>query len=178
MGYKVRKHIFRRVRILAKEDSNIPDADNEDSDQTARMCRLICVFHWTQLLRLIYIMNLMICVTNLTIYVHLGILKAVLTIEGAHNVDWEDIACKSCHDGNDCYVYVADTGGNTGRDANTVYRIKEPEQIQTQTLPVDSTLKFRYKLDVEMHNKFLLQNRIQLYDQYDLPRLRLTICAI
>ena len=73
-----------------------------------------------------------------------GDLKAVLTIDGVRNVDWEDIACSPCYGGGGYCIHVADTGGNTRHDANTIYRIKEPTRTHTQTLSVDSTIKFRY----------------------------------
>ena len=76
-------------------------------------------------------------------FIHIGDLKATLTIDGVRNVDWEDIACGPCHNGHDYCIYIADTGGNTAHDANTIYRVKEPERTHTQTLPVDATLKFR-----------------------------------
>ena len=75
-------------------------------------------------------------------FYQLGHLKATLTIANVRNVDWEDIACGPCHGGHDYCIYIADTGGNTRHDANTVYRVVEPERVHTQELKLDSSLKF------------------------------------
>ena len=71
---------------------------------------------------------------------------AKITINHAVNKDWEDIACGPCGGNHGDYcIYIADTGGNVHDAANIIYRIKEPEHLQSQiTVDLDSTLKFRY----------------------------------
>ncbi|KAH3855621.1 uncharacterized protein LOC127871057 [Dreissena polymorpha] len=49
-----------------------------------------------------------------------------IEIDGAHALDWEDIACGPCDGTSGHCIYVADTGGNAGGDANTIYKIREP----------------------------------------------------
>lgn len=54
---------------------------------------------------------------------------AQLVLEGAENVDWEDIAVGSGPDG-ESYIYVGDIGDNLAvRDHVVVYRVKEPEAL-------------------------------------------------
>ena len=72
---------------------------------------------------------------------------ATIYIDGATSQDWEDIACGPGPGGQGHYVYIADTGGNAGGDANTVYRVREPDSIHDQTVHYDSRLKFRYVFD-------------------------------
>jgi len=76
---------------------------------------------------------------------------ATIYIDGAHSLDWEDIACGPCplNTGGHC-IYVADTGGNAGGDANTIYRIREPTEDllsangKTIHVQMDAKLEFRY----------------------------------
>ena len=68
---------------------------------------------------------------------------ATITIDGASENDWEDIACGPCTNGSGNCIYLADTGGNAGKNANTVYRIREPAMIRDEHVPLDSYLKFR-----------------------------------
>ncbi|XP_053406428.1 uncharacterized protein LOC128559230 [Mercenaria mercenaria] len=68
-----------------------------------------------------------------------------IIIDGAHAQDWEDIACGPCPGGSGHCIYIADTGGNAGGDANTIYRIREPSQIHNEMhVQLDSTLQFSY----------------------------------
>ncbi|KAK3088298.1 hypothetical protein FSP39_017222, partial [Pinctada imbricata] len=69
---------------------------------------------------------------------------ATITVRGAENVDWEDIAVGPCTPGGQSCIYIADTGGNTDRKSNTVYRIREPSILANVTVDLDSTLKFRW----------------------------------
>lgn len=47
-------------------------------------------------------------------------------VEGAENVDWEDVAAGPCPGGGDC-LYVADTGDNEARrDEVAIWRVPEP----------------------------------------------------
>lgn len=68
----------------------------------------------------------------------------MIYIDGAHSLDWEDIACGPCPGGSGHCIYIADTGGNAGGDANTIYRIREPAHIHDQHVHVESILQFRY----------------------------------
>jgi hypothetical protein len=50
------------------------------------------------------------------------------TIEGADNVDWEDVAIGPGPEAGASYLYVGDVGDNAGRrDGVVVYRVAEPE---------------------------------------------------
>ena len=84
----------------------------------------------------------MIC--RLIVLIHSGNRLGLITIDGAHEHDWEDIACGPCTGGSGNCIYLADTGGNAGPDANTVWRIKEPSHIGDQHVKLDSFLKFRF----------------------------------
>jgi hypothetical protein len=54
-----------------------------------------------------------------------GALRGAVTIRGASQLDWEDIAVARCESG-DC-VFVGDIGDNQGeRESITIYRIPEP----------------------------------------------------
>ncbi|CAG2224384.1 unnamed protein product [Mytilus edulis] len=71
--------------------------------------------------------------------------KALIWIDGAHSTDWEDIACGPCAGGSGNCVYIADTGGNAGGDANTIYRIREPDYLNGDMhVSIDSTLQFSW----------------------------------
>ena len=72
-----------------------------------------------------------------------GARLATIYINGAHSQDWEDIACGPCTGGSGHCVYIGDTGGNAGGDANTIYRIREPSSIHDQSVNVDGSLEFR-----------------------------------
>jgi hypothetical protein len=55
-----------------------------------------------------------------------GELVATIRVEGAENVDWEDISYGPCPAG--VCLYIADIGDNTAsRDYVTVYRLPEPD---------------------------------------------------
>ncbi|XP_053407963.1 uncharacterized protein LOC123546029 [Mercenaria mercenaria] len=71
---------------------------------------------------------------------------AKITINHAVNKDWEDIACGPCPGNHGDYcIYIADTGGNVHDAANIIYRIKEPETLNSHfTVDLDSSLKFRW----------------------------------
>ncbi|XP_052761671.1 uncharacterized protein LOC128204300 [Mya arenaria] len=74
-------------------------------------------------------------------------------IEGATHQDWEDIAygpCGTSSSAGGYCIFVADTGGNAGGLANTIFRIAEPQvdfslNIGSElNVPLDSTLKFSW----------------------------------
>ncbi|XP_062585509.1 uncharacterized protein LOC134247184 [Saccostrea cucullata] len=69
---------------------------------------------------------------------------ATIYINGAHSQDWEDIACGPCPGGSGHCIYISDTGGNAGYDANTIYRIREPSSIHDQSVNLDGTLEFSW----------------------------------
>jgi hypothetical protein len=71
--------------------------------------------------------------------------RATITISGAESVDWEDIAAGPCPGGQGHCIYIGDIGGNSGRRADTIYRVQEPDELQDEmTIALDSFLKFRY----------------------------------
>jgi hypothetical protein len=56
-----------------------------------------------------------------------GTIHARVRIDGAANVDWEDIAIGRCDDGH-C-IYIADTGDNRfERGGGVIYRLPEPDR--------------------------------------------------
>ncbi|KAL4231295.1 hypothetical protein ACF0H5_008875 [Mactra antiquata] len=74
-----------------------------------------------------------------------GLLLAVISIKGIVSKDWEDIACGPCTNNyTDFCIYIADTGGNAGGNAYTIFRIKEPAIVNDQTVELDSFLKFSW----------------------------------
>lgn len=65
--------------------------------------------------------------------------RAVLSLEGAASVDWEDVA--STPDGR---LWVGDIGDNEGRRSEiSVYVVEEPTELRSSTLPV-TRYRFRY----------------------------------
>ncbi|HET7460953.1 MAG TPA: hypothetical protein VFJ82_06885 [Longimicrobium sp.] len=66
-----------------------------------------------------------------------GAEKARVTVTGATNVNWEDIAVAACP-GGDC-LYVGDIGDNQARRANvTVYRVPEPGAAVSVSAPAQA----------------------------------------
>ncbi|XP_052269662.1 uncharacterized protein LOC127871061 isoform X2 [Dreissena polymorpha] len=99
---------------------------------------------------------------------HDGSTIAQITIHGATNIDWEDIACGKCpgHPQEFC-IYIADIGGNTHAAANTIYRIKEPATFSSHlTVDLDSTLTFAWSehnaetLMVDPHGELYVVSKI------------------
>lgn len=65
-----------------------------------------------------------------------GAILARVRVEGATNVDWEDVALGPCPAG-DC-LYVADTGDNQERrDHAVIYRIPEPAPRDGRSAPAE-----------------------------------------
>ncbi len=65
-----------------------------------------------------------------------GRLLGSVTILGAANIDWEDIALAPCPDGAGDCLTIADTGDNAERRQDIVlYRVPEPEPSATETPP-------------------------------------------
>ncbi|KAL4231294.1 hypothetical protein ACF0H5_008874 [Mactra antiquata] len=73
-----------------------------------------------------------------------GARLATIQVNGAGAQDWEDIACGPCAGGSGHCIYIADTGGNAGGDANTIYRIREPSSLHDTGVNLDGTLKFSW----------------------------------
>jgi hypothetical protein len=71
-----------------------------------------------------------------------GQLLGRVTVTGAENQDWEDIAAGPCPAGS-C-LYIADTGNNEGaRRSVHVYRVAEPAPNATSTAPAERiTLRY------------------------------------
>ncbi|XP_013417509.1 uncharacterized protein LOC106178750 [Lingula anatina] len=68
---------------------------------------------------------------------------ATWTIRGVQNEDWEDLAMVPCPDNGWCLL-IGDIGD---QGTNTIYRIKEPDVIRTETLNVDASLKYSWNED-------------------------------
>jgi hypothetical protein len=65
-----------------------------------------------------------------------GTLLARMRVDGAENVDWEDIALAQCPAGS-C-LYIGDIGDNHARRSRiTVYRVPEPHPGDTLTAPAE-----------------------------------------
>jgi hypothetical protein len=76
-----------------------------------------------------------------------GALVGTYTVDGATNVDWEDIAIGPGPERNASYLYVGDIGDNrSARDHVTVYRVPEPTTALTSsgTLTGTETISLRY----------------------------------
>ncbi|KAK3094540.1 hypothetical protein FSP39_003062 [Pinctada imbricata] len=92
---------------------------------------------------------------------------ATFYIDGAHSHDWEDIAVGPCANNQaESCIYIGDTGGNAGGEANRLYRVKEPNTIprdhgQNYHLPLDSTLMYSWNQhDCET---LMVDNRGEIY---------------
>ncbi|XP_046575879.1 uncharacterized protein LOC124283886 [Haliotis rubra] len=72
-----------------------------------------------------------------------GALAATLTITGATNWDWEDIAVGPCPDSGSC-IYIGDIGNSNGISQNTVYRVKEPATLEDSSVPYLDKLQYRW----------------------------------
>lgn len=90
-----------------------------------------------------------------------GATLATINIAGAQSQDWEDIACGPCAGGSGHCIYIADTGGNAGGLSNTIYRIREPDVIKSQTVPAESALMFSW--DQENCETLMVDPRGQVY---------------
>ena len=72
-----------------------------------------------------------------------GALQATLKIEGASNIDWEDIA--AFDEGGHHYLLLADTGDNGGiRKILTLYAIEEPAVLRNATVRPVWGIQFRW----------------------------------
>jgi len=79
----------------------------------------------------------------------LGRYRAEIALDGATNVDWEEVALGPCH-ATSC-IYIADTGDNSeGRPDVQLYRLEEPTLLPSNLAFVRSgtstfeKLRFRY----------------------------------
>ncbi|XP_071144035.1 uncharacterized protein [Mytilus edulis] len=71
---------------------------------------------------------------------------STITIRGAHNADWEDIACGPCPGGENC-IYIGDIGndGTKHTKLNVLYRIQEPVSIDHNGhADIDAQLHFSW----------------------------------
>jgi len=72
-----------------------------------------------------------------------GALQATLKIEGAPNIDWEDIA--AFDEGGHHYLLLADTGDNGGiRKTLSLYAIEEPSVLRNATVRPVWSIRFRW----------------------------------
>jgi hypothetical protein len=100
-----------------------------------------------------------------------GVEIATLTITGATNMDWEDIAIGPC--GATSCLYIGDIGDNGGnRATKTVYRIPEPDLApgmgpMTMALSGVEALPFSYPIGIDFfHNAETLLVHPQSGDIY------------
>ncbi len=72
-----------------------------------------------------------------------GALLATVKIQGASNVDWEDIAAYD--EGGHHYLVLSDTGDNGGiRKTLHLYAIEEPAQLRNSSVPLAWSIEFRW----------------------------------
>ena len=72
-----------------------------------------------------------------------GALQATLKIEGASNIDWEDIA--AFDEGGHHYLLLSDTGDNGGlRKTLALYAIEEPAVLRNATVRPAWSIQFRW----------------------------------
>lgn len=76
--------------------------------------------------------------------------RGVVRVDGAKNVDWEDIAYGPCPDGPEDCLYIGDTGDNLeSRPSVTIYAVPEPDPPSgpadtLRVTPPARALRFRY----------------------------------
>ncbi len=69
-----------------------------------------------------------------------GVELGRFTLDGAQNIDWEDMAIGSGPIANQPYLYAADIGDNRAvRDSYSIYRVAEPD-LNVANIPATSTL--------------------------------------
>ncbi|XP_033724782.1 uncharacterized protein LOC117314787 [Pecten maximus] len=73
--------------------------------------------------------------------------KKTIHIYGAHNHDWEDIACGPCDGSGGHCIYIGDIGDHSGDGArNIIYKIREPAVMDLMggdiTVDVEAQLRF------------------------------------
>ncbi|XP_060066355.1 uncharacterized protein LOC132546649 [Ylistrum balloti] len=75
-----------------------------------------------------------------------GELKKTIHVHGAHNYDWEDIACGPCSENGGPCIYIGDIGNHDGDGAhNMIYKIREPTITDTNgdiTVDIEAKLPF------------------------------------
>ncbi|XP_033764200.1 uncharacterized protein LOC117345264 [Pecten maximus] len=75
-----------------------------------------------------------------------GELKTTIHVHGAHNYDWEDIACGPCDDNGGHCIYIGDIGDHSGDGAhNIIYKIREPVIRDSQEITVDVEAKLTFR---------------------------------
>ncbi|XP_033764201.1 uncharacterized protein LOC117345265 [Pecten maximus] len=75
-----------------------------------------------------------------------GELKKIISIHGAHNYDWEDVACGPCDENGGHCIYIGDTGDHAGDGArNIIYKVREPATLNSHgDLRVDVEAQIRF----------------------------------
>ncbi|XP_067653979.1 uncharacterized protein [Haliotis asinina] len=72
-----------------------------------------------------------------------GSVKGVLIVQHGVEADWEDIAVGPCPDGDSC-IYIADSGNSKHTSSNVIYRVKEPDYIFTQDIPLTGSYHYTW----------------------------------
>lgn len=81
-----------------------------------------------------------------------GTIVAELVVNGATNIDWEDMSLNPC--GEDECFYVADTGDNLlNRTDYAIYEIKEPNLSETDETTIISNDWIKYPINYEDGSK-------------------------
>ncbi|OWF52811.1 uncharacterized protein LOC110447263 [Mizuhopecten yessoensis] len=96
-----------------------------------------------------------------------GELKKTIHVHGAHNYDWEDIACGPCDvNGGDC-VYIGDIGDHSGDGArNIIYKIREPLITNSHgdvTVDVDAQIRFIWNPHQQDSETLMVDQHRNLY---------------
>ncbi len=75
-----------------------------------------------------------------------GEVVGAVTVRGATNRDWEDVAVGACGGGKSgSCLYIADTGDNNERhDESIIYRVPEPDPRSDSVTAAATAIRFRY----------------------------------
>ncbi len=97
-------------------------------------------------------------------------------VAGAKNIDWEDIAAFK-NAGGECFLYIGDIGDNNRiRDEHTIYKVKEPTVIQTNSsrknpLSTQTAQSIKITYPDERHDAETLMIHPQTGDIYILSKI-------
>ena len=68
-----------------------------------------------------------------------------VSISPAEHYDWESVAVGPCSQGSQMTcIYILDDGEYRGVDSRTIYRLQEPDVMQSQTLAPEAKLVYKY----------------------------------
>jgi hypothetical protein len=111
---------------------------------------------------------------------HEGFVTDSITLAGATNRDWEDIAVGKGPDDALSYIYVGDIGDNNSQYSNyIIYRVPEPKSFAEHNITVYDSIKFMYPdgshdaeallLDDATKDIFIITKRDAVSKVYKIP---------